>query len=142
MLNYKRLTFIFIFLSFLLTVTDTQMERQARKSLLSLMNIVVEEGSVVGETAPSSFLDSMEAGRISLYNFLDNQANTMEEKSKNNKGFLVFIFSILSYLFDSLKFICGYVITFYPFILVLLYFFFTSRFFKRDNYYDNYYGNY
>jgi predicted PurR-regulated permease PerM len=142
MFNYKRLTFIFILLSLLLTVSDTAMEKQAKKSLLSFVNIVVEEGSEVGENAPGSFLDSMESGRISLYNFLDRQANTMSDKSKNAKNFFAAIFSILYYLFVFMKFLCGYVITFYPSIIFLLYLFFTSRFFKRNDYYDSYYGSY
>ena len=51
MFNYKRLTFIFILISFLLVITDTTAEKQVRKSLLSLANIVVEESTDVGNTA-------------------------------------------------------------------------------------------
>lgn len=142
MFNYKRLTFIFIFLSFLLTVSDSVVEKQAKKGLLSFVNIVVEEGVEVGENAPSSFLESMEHGRISLYNFLDKQSDFMKNKSVTSKNLLSTIFIILSYLFEFLKFFCGYVITFYPAIITLLYFFFTSRFFKRNDYYDGYYNNY
>ena len=142
MFNYKRLTFIFILLSFLLTVSDTQIEKQAKKSLLSFVNIVVEEGSEVSENAPGSFLDSMESGRASLYNFLDRQGDEMSAKAKGAKSVLSTIFTVLSFLFELLKFVCGYVITFYPAILALLYLFFTSRFFRRNDYYDGYYGNY
>jgi len=142
MFNYKRLTFVFILLSFLLTVSDTAMEKQAKKSLLSFVNIVVEEGSEVGESAPASFLDSMENGRIGLYNFFDRQADTMNDKSKTAKSFLAALFSILYYLFEFFKFLSGYVITFYPVLILLLYLFFTSRFFRRNDYYDGYYGGY
>jgi hypothetical protein len=142
MLNYKRLTFIFLLTSFLLTVSDTAIEKQAKKSLLSFVNIVVEEGSEVGENAPGSFLDSLESGRLSLYNLLSHQSENMSGKARLKTGFISGLFTLLFYLFEFLKFVCGYVITFYPVMIFVLYLFFTSRFFKRNDYYDGYYGNY
>jgi hypothetical protein len=134
MFNYKRLTFILIFLSFLLTITDSTAEKQARKSLLSLVNIIVDESSTVSETAPSSFLDSLETGRLNLYNYLDKQEDFIDAKSKSSKSPLSILFSIVYYIIIFLKFITNYVITFYPFIVFLLFMFFTSRFFKKDEF--------
>ncbi len=140
MFNYKRLTFIFILISFLLVITDTTVEKQVRKSLLSLANIVVEESTDVGNTAPASFLDSMETGRVAFANFLDTQGNNAIFKSKEKTGVLSIIFSFLSYLAQFLEFICSYVITFYPMLILLLYFFLTSRLFRRNDPYG--YGDY
>jgi hypothetical protein len=142
MFNYKRLTFIFILLSFLLTISDTQMEKQVKKSLLSFVNIVVEEGSEVGENAPGSFLDSLESGRMTLSNFFGKQESFFAGKALSSKGFLAVVYSVLKYLFGLIELLSSYVITFYPAILLLLYAFFTSRLFRRDDYYDSYYGNY
>lgn len=142
MFNYKRLTFVFIFISFLLTVTDSSLEKQARRALLSLVNIVVEEGSDVSSTAPSSFLDNMESGRLGLYNFLDKQGNTVNLKSMEKKGFVSGLLTVVYFLIQFLKFICNYVITFYPVLILIFYMFLTSRLFRRNDYYENYYGNY
>jgi predicted PurR-regulated permease PerM len=140
MFNYKRLTFIFLLLSMTLVVTDSSLERQARKALLSLGNVVVEEGSEVTGQAPGSILDTFEAGRLNLAKFFDTQADTMNEKAHKSKNFLGILFSILEYLFLGLKYLASYVITFYPFVIYLFYIFFTSRFFKKDEfgYYDGY----
>ena len=138
MFNYKRLAFIFIILSFLLIISDSTAEKQARKGLLSLVNIVVEEGSDVSSTAPSSFLDSMESGRIGLYNFLDKQAFVVDVKSREKKGFLSGLFTVLYFIIQFLKFISNYIITFYPVVLILIYSLLTSRLFKRNDYYGDY----
>lgn len=134
MFNYKRLTFIFLFTTVFLLSTDTQMERQIRKSLLSLFDIVVEEGSQVTDTAPSSFLDTTENTRIGTYNFLAKESATLSQKANTSKGILSFLLNICSYVLLLLKFIANYIITFYPFIIFLFYMFFTSRFFKKDEF--------
>lgn len=140
MLNYKRLTFIFIFTTIFLLATDTQSERQMRRGLLSFFNIVTEESTQVGQTAPSSFLDTLEDMRIGTYNFLSHQGQNINDKLEKSKGILSFGLSIGFYLVLFLKFIANYVITFYPFVVFLLYIFFTSRIFKKDD--MNVFGNF
>lgn len=110
------------------------MERQARRSLLSLANIVVEEGSVVSETAPSSFLDILETGRLGIYSFLDRQDDVIDMKANSSSGTVSILLTIAYYIILAIKFICGYVITFYPFIILFLYLFLTSRIFKKDEF--------
>ncbi len=134
MFNYKRLTFILLLVSFLLIITDSAMERQARRSLLSLANIVVEEGSSVTETAPSSFLDILETGRLGIYSFLDRQDDAISTKADMSSGYLSVLLTIAYYIILVIKFICGYVITFYPFLILFLYLFLTSRIFKKDEF--------
>lgn len=134
MFNYKRLTFILLLVSFLLIITDSAMERQARRSLLSLANIVVEEGSSVTETAPSSFLDILETGRLGIYSFLDRQDDAIGTKADMSSGYLSVLLTIAYYIILVIKFICGYVITFYPFLILFLYLFLTSRIFKKDEF--------
>ncbi len=139
MLNYKRLTFIFVFLTVLLLASDTQMERQLRKNLLSLFDIVVEEGSQVSDSAPSSFIEAAENTRVSTYNFLNKNSANLDSKADNSKGLISLLLTISAYVLFLLKFIAKYVITFYPFIVLIVYFFLTSRFFKRDEFgYDNF----
>jgi hypothetical protein len=101
---------------------------------LSLVNIIVDESSTVSETAPSSFLDSLETGRINLYNYLDKEEDVINAKSETSKSPLSILFSIVYYIIVFLKFIANYVITFYPFIAFLIFMFFTSRFFKKDEF--------
>lgn len=134
MFNYKRLTFIFIFLSIALIVSESDLEKQARKGILSFVNIVVVEGSDVSSTAPSSFLDSMELGRLNLSNYLSEQSKIVDKKSQEKSGFISILFNILYYIIIFLKFITNYVITFYPAIILTLYLFFTSRIFKKNDY--------
>ena len=134
MFNYKRLTFLLLLLCFILTITDSQLERQARRSLLSLVNIVVEEGSTVSETAPSSFLDSMETGRINLYNFFNKQDDVLGAKVDASKGILSVFFGIAYYAILLVKFLTAYVITFYPFVILMFYLFFTSPFFRKNEF--------
>lgn len=134
MFNYNRLTFIFILLSLILIVTDSSLERQARKSLLSLVNIVVEESNTVGETAPSSFLDTLETSRIGLYNIFDKQEDNIGNRMDLSSGLVTFLLGIVYYLILILKFICNYVITFYPFVILLLYLFLTSPVFKKNEF--------
>ncbi len=139
MFNYKRLTFIFLFTTLFFLSTDTLMERQLRKNLLSLFDIVVEEGSQVSDSAPRSFIDTIEDTRIATYNFLNHSGNQLTEKAAENKGILSLLLNIFAYLILLFKFIANYVITFYPFIIFLLYFFFTSRFFRKDDFgYNNF----
>lgn len=139
MFNYKRLTFVFVFMSVFLLATDTQMEKQLRRNLLSLFDIVVEEGSQVGETAPSSFLDTLESSRIGTYNFLNNQGKTLAIQSESKKGIVSAALSIVYYIVTFLKFLTSYIITFYPAVIFLIYMFLTSRFFRRDEFgYDNF----
>jgi len=138
MFNYKRLTFLLLLLCFILTITDSQLERQARRSLLSLVNIVVEEGSTVSETAPSSFLDSMETGRINLYNFFNKQDDVLGAKVDASKGILSVFFGIAYYVILLVKFLTAYVITFYPFVILMFYLFFTSPFFRKDEFGGNF----
>ncbi len=134
MFNYKRLTFIFLFLSLILLSTDSQIEKQSRKSLLSFFDIVVEEGSQVTDTAPSSFIDTVESSRIGIYNFLGREGTNLSNKAASNKGIVSILLTIASYITLAFKFITSYVITFYPFIIFILYMFFSSRFFKRDEF--------
>ncbi len=139
MFNYKRLTFIFALLTIFLLATDTSIEKQLRKSLLSLFDIVVEEGSQVSDSAPSSFIDVVEDTRIGTYNFLNSSGNQLTSKTSSSKGVVSLFLNIFAYIVLLLKFIANYVITFYPFIIFLLYFFFTSRFFKKDEFgYNNF----
>ena len=129
-----------MFLTIFLLATDTQMERQIRRSLLSLFDIVVEESGQVTDTAPSSFLDTLENTRVGIYNFLNHENQTLAAKVNSNKGAISLALSIANYLVLFFKFITNYVITFYPVVIFLLYLFFTSRFFKKDEfgYSDNY----
>lgn len=126
-------------MSVFLLATDTQMEKQLRRNLLSLFDIVVEEGSQVGETAPSSFLDTLESSRIGTYNFLNNQGKTLAIQSESKKGIVSAALSIVYYIVTFLKFLTSYIITFYPAVIFLIYMFLTSRFFRRDEFgYDNF----
>ena len=134
MFNYKRLAFIFLFTTVLLIITDTQAEHQARRGLLSLVDIAVEESSQVSETAPSSFLDTLETGRINLYNFLNKENTQLGEKVDKSKGVIFVFLSIAYYIILLAKFICNYVITFYPFTILILYLFLTSSIFKKDDF--------
>ena len=139
MFNYKRLTFILLFITVFLLSTDTQAERQMRKSLLSLFDIVVEESSQVSDSAPSSFLETCENTRMAIYSFLQHSGNDLEEKSEKNKGIFSFGLTIAAYIVLMFKFLSAYVITFYPFIILIFYFFFTSPFFKKDDFgYQNF----
>ena len=134
MFNYKRLAFIFFLTTFFLLSTETQMESAARRGLLSLFNIVVDESSQVSQTAPSSFLDTLENTRISFYDFLNKETSNLNQKIILSKGFLSVLLSVAYYLVLFLKFIASFVITFYPFVIFLLYMFFSSRFFKKDEF--------
>lgn len=139
MLDYKRLTFILLFLCIFLIATDTPIERQAQKSLDSFFNIAVTESGQVSDTAPSSFIDTLEGIRIGTYNFLHREKIDLDKKSVETKGFLSFLIVVGIYVIDFLKFIANFVITFYPFVIFLLYMFFTSRIFKKDEFgYDNF----
>lgn len=139
MFNYKRLTFIFLFTTVFLLATDTLVEKQLRKNLLSLFDIVVEEGSQVSDSAPRSFIDTIEDTRIATYNFLNHFGNQLTEKASESKGILSLLLNIFAYFILLLKFIANYVITFYPFLVFILYFFFTSRFFRKDEFgYNNF----
>lgn len=139
MFNYKRLTFVFLFLTIFLLATDTSMEKQIRRSLLSFFDIVVEESGQVSGTAPSSFLDTLEEARIGSYNFLNKQNQALTEKISATSGPITLAFTIANYLILFFKFIANYVITFYPALIFLIYIFLTSRFFKKDEFgYDNY----
>ncbi len=138
MFNYKRLTFVFLLISVILTISDTGLERQARKSLLSLVNIVTEEGSQVTETAPSTFLDSLENVRIGGYNFFERQDDLLVLKLQRTNGAASVLWTITDYIVLLFRFLCSYVITFYPFMIFLLYMFFTSRFFRKNDYYGGY----
>ncbi len=134
MFNYKRLTFILLFLTIFLLATDTLTERQLRKSLLSFFDIVVEEGSQVTDSAPSSFLEIAENTRTSTYNFLNKSAISLDTRADSNKGILSLLLTLSAYILFLFKYIASYVITFYPFVIALAYFFLTSRFFKKDEF--------
>lgn len=139
MFNYKRLSFLFFFLTIFLLATDTQTERQVRRSLLSLFNIVVEESGQVSDTAPTTFFQTLENIRVGTYNFLATSSNDLNRKSQSSKGILSILLNLATYIVLFLKFIAGFVITFYPFVIFLLYSFLTSRVFKRDDFgYDNF----
>lgn len=133
MFDYKRFSFILLLLIVFLIATDTSLEKQARKSSLSFFNIVLDESSTVSETAPSSVLDTLETGRMSAYNYLNKQDDKMDLNSRTTSGVLSIAYLIAYYVILFLKFICNYVITFYPFIIFLLYAFLTSRIFRRED---------
>jgi hypothetical protein len=134
MLNYKRLTFVFLFTTVFLLATDSQAERDIRRSLLSFFGIVTEEGSQLGQSAPGSLIDTAESIRTGTYNFLNKQAQVVSVKANVSKGPLSMALSIAYYVIAFFKFLASYVITFYPFVLFLFYMFFTSRFFRRDDF--------
>jgi predicted PurR-regulated permease PerM len=139
MFNYKRLTFIFLFISIFLLVTETQLERQSRKRLLSLFNIAVNESAQVTDTAPSSFIDTTENIRTTIRDFLSDQGKDMLRRADQSTDYLGMAFTIASYIILIFKYIASYIITFYPFIIFLFYMFFTSRFFKKDEFgYDGF----
>jgi hypothetical protein len=94
----------------------------------------VEEGSQVGETAPSSFLDSVENARFSINTIISKQAMNVGVKLESSRGLMDVLLTVSYYLLVFLKFLTNYVITFYPTLLLLLYMFFTSRFFKKEDY--------
>jgi len=139
MFNYKRFTFILLFLTVFLLASDTLAERQLRKSLLSFFDIVVEEGGQVSDSAPSSFLEVAENTRMSTYNFLNTGAQSLDKRADENRGIISLLLTIGAYILFVLQYISKYIITFYPFIILIFYFFFTSRFFKKDDFgYNNF----
>jgi hypothetical protein len=134
MFNYKRLTFLLLFITVFLLATDTQAERQLRKSLLSFFDIVVEESTQVSDSAPSSFIETCENARLAIYGFLDQSADQLEARSLKNKGIISMLLTLAAYIVLIFKFIASFVITFYPSVILLLFLFFTSKFFKRDDF--------
>lgn len=134
MQNYKRLTFIFLFLTILLIATDSVAEKQARISLLSLFNVVVEEGSQVSDSAPTSILETFESARNGIHEFLATSGQSLNQKASENTGALSFALNVSTYIIYFFKFISNYVITFYPFIMFILYLFLTSPIFKKDEF--------
>lgn len=134
MFESKRLAIFFFILTMFLLATDTQAERQIRKSLLSFFDIVVEEGGQVSDTAPTSFLQTVESARVSTYNFLSHSGDFLNDKANSSTGVVSFLMVICTYLIYILKFIANYIITFYPFVIFLLYLFFTANIFKKDEF--------
>lgn len=128
-----------MFLTVFLLASDTLAERQLRKSLLSFFDIVVEEGGQVSDSAPSSFLEVAENTRMSTYNFLNTGAQSLDKRADENRGIISLLLTIGAYILFVLQYISKYIITFYPFIILIFYFFFTSRFFKKDDFgYNNF----
>jgi hypothetical protein len=132
--NYKQLAFLFFFTTIMLLATDSQIERQSRKSLLSFFDIVVEEGSQVSDSAPSTLLDTVESARITIASFLGESAQALESKANSNKGIMSLLLTICAYITYFLKFISNYIITFYPFVIFIFYIVFSSNFFKRNEF--------
>jgi hypothetical protein len=63
----------------------------------------------------------------------------MLRRADQSTDYLGMAFTIASYIILIFKYIASYIITFYPFIIFLFYMFFTSRFFKKDEFgYDGF----
>lgn len=133
MFNYKRLTFIFIFISIFLLVTETKMEHDIRKKLLSLFDIAVNESSQVSDTAPSSLIDTAENLRVSIKDYLSKEGAYVSEKADRDNSYLGIILEAAAYTILLFKYISSYIITFYPFVIFVMYLFFTSSFFGRKD---------
>lgn len=133
MVDYKRLTFVFLFIALFLLVTETKIEKDTRKKLLSLFDIAVNESSEVGSTAPTSFLDTTENIRVGIKEYLAKEGTNMEKKGEGDNTYMGMLYLTASYIILFFKYISSFVITFYPFAVFLLYLFFTSAFFKKKD---------
>jgi hypothetical protein len=91
----------------------------------------VSESSEIGSTAPTSVMDAIESGRISFVDFVASQNGSILEKLKTTQGPISVALYILSIVLQLIRFLSSFVIIFYPIVLIILYFIFTSRLFKN-----------
>jgi hypothetical protein len=130
MFNSKRISFIFIALSFFFVLFDTGFEKSLRVKLWSLFNTTVSEGSEISSSAPNSVFDTVESGRLWFVDTLNEQNNNSLDKLKSSTGTMTAVWYGSSFFLRIVSFLASYVIIFYPLILISFYFFFTSSLFR------------
>lgn len=131
MLNTRQITFfLFILLGFFI-LTDSTFEKSLKTRLWSFWGTTVSESSEIGSTAPNSIIDIIESGRVSFVDFVASQNGNVLEKLKTTQGPVSIALYILSIILQLIKFLASFVIIFYPIVVIVLYFFFTSRLFRN-----------
>ncbi len=139
-MNYKRLAFILSILLAYFILTDTFFERQIKNSAWSLIGIASDEGQQVASDAPTSFIDTLEVGRIGFAKFVLTSKEKIATISSNSKNPLTYLYTFFILFLNFVYYLSSYIITFYPILILLLYYILTSRMFKKDNYLNDY-GN-
>jgi hypothetical protein len=132
--NYKKISLVLFILVIFLILTDSSFEKYSRKSLSNLFNITIEEGENISSNAPETFFGFLEDSRNYSVNFLDKQANNFEVLKNSEKSFLSWFFLLISLFFSLLGFLFGYIIIFYPLLILIIYFIWTSRIFRRNDF--------
>ncbi len=131
MINSRQITLLLFILLGFFVLTDTGFEKSLKTRLWSFWGTTVSESSEIGSTAPTSVMDAIESGRISFVDFVASQNGSILEKLKTTQGPISVALYILSIVLQLIRFLSSFVIIFYPIVLIILYFIFTSRLFKN-----------
>jgi hypothetical protein len=131
MLNSRQITFLLFVLLGFFVLTDSSFEKSLKTKLWSFWGTTVSESTEIGSTAPSSIVEAIESGRISFVDFVASQNGNVLEKIKTSKGPMGIALYILSIILQLIKFLASFVIIFYPIILIMFYFLFTSSLFRN-----------
>ncbi len=131
--NYKKISFLFAIIAIFLLLTDSREERISRNSLLSLVNIKTTEDAKINTKVERSFFEILESGRVSTSKFLTEQSTFIDKNAKGSEGLINYAWKLAYYIIYLLQGAAAYSIIFYPSIMVLFFFLWTSRFLK-DSY--------
>jgi hypothetical protein len=128
--NYKRISFLLGLISLSLIATDSNVEKTLQKSLLSLFNIGMAESSELSATAPTSLLNIFENVRNGLIDNISEGMNFLVNMQASNESPVSTLYWILGLFLTLFKFLVSYIFIFYPLIILIFYFLFTSRLFR------------
>jgi hypothetical protein len=129
--NYKRISFMLGLTSLALIVTDSSVEKTLQKNLLSLLNIGVAETSELSASGPTSLLNIFENLRVGIVNYIFDGVNMLQNLEANSASPLSTVYYVASLFLILIKFLASYIFIFYPLIIILFYFLFTSRLFRN-----------
>jgi hypothetical protein len=124
MRNYKQISFILGVIAFLLLVTDTSTEMSIKQSFWGLL----------GSSEPSSVVGILDTLQLFLLTQVGNLSGYLAQLAQGAAGYMGVVYTILGYVLSLLSFIIKNSVIFYLSLAVVVYYIYTSRLFKRNDF--------